>query len=124
MQHVLLIPLLLVSPLSATDDDIAFFDAKILPVLIQHCYEYPSATAKEIQGGLRVDSQSVIRTGDETGMAVVMEQRDNSLLMADVRHKSFKTPNKRRLTADTIRNFETWIHRGAGDMRDKPPTAR
>ena len=35
-----------------------FFESKIRPVLVQHCYECHSATAKHIKGGLLVDTRA------------------------------------------------------------------
>ena len=73
MRHLALTLLLLASPLSAADKDIEFFETKIRPVLVQHCYECHSAAAKDIQGGLRLDSRPGIRKGGETGAAVVAD---------------------------------------------------
>ena len=32
-----------------------FFERKIRPVLVEHCYECHSTTSKKLKGGLRVD---------------------------------------------------------------------
>ena len=124
MRHLALTLLLLASPLPAADKDIEFFETKIRPVLVQHCYECHSAAAKDIQGGLRLDSRPGIRKGGETGAAVVAGQPGKSLLMAALRHESIKMPPKGPLPAEVITDFETWIRRGAIDPRDNPPTAR
>ena len=36
-------------------DDVAFFENKIRPVLVKHCYECHSADAKELGGKLLLD---------------------------------------------------------------------
>jgi phosphoglycerate dehydrogenase-like enzyme len=38
---------------AATPDQIRFFETKIRPVLVEHCYECHAAGAKIVQGGLR-----------------------------------------------------------------------
>ncbi len=43
------------------DDSIEFFEKRIRPVLVQHCYECHSATAKKVQGGLLLDTRDGIR---------------------------------------------------------------
>ncbi|MDA9777006.1 MFS transporter [Rubripirellula sp.] len=50
---------------AATRDQIKFFETKILPVLVEHCYECHAAGAKIVQGGLRVDHrEGLLRGGD------------------------------------------------------------
>ena len=115
--------LLLASPLSEEDRDVEFFEAKIRPVLIQYCYECHSAAAKKIQGGLRLDSRPGVRKGGETGAAVVAGKPEQSLLLAALRHESLEMPPKEKLPPTVIKDFETWIRRGAADPRDTPPTA-
>ncbi|MCA9047903.1 MAG: hypothetical protein KDA89_04205, partial [Planctomycetaceae bacterium] len=42
-----------------------FFEAKIRPVLIQHCYECHSADSKTQKGGLRLDDRESVRRGGD-----------------------------------------------------------
>jgi len=50
---------------AATRDQIKFFETKIRPVLVEHCYECHAAGAKIVQGGLRVDHrEGLLRGGD------------------------------------------------------------
>ena len=124
MRYLPLILLFPVTPLAAADKDVEFFETKIRPVLLQHCYECHSAAAKEIQGGLRLDSRPGVRKGGETGAVVVAGKPGESLLMAALRHESIKMPPKGPLPAEVIKDFENWIRRGAADPRDRPPSAR
>ena len=114
----------LITPLAAADKDIEFFETKIRPVLVQHCYECHSAAAKDIQGGLRLDSRPGVRKGGDTGAAVVPGKPGESLLLAALRHESIKMPPRGPLPAAVLADFESWIRRGAIDPRDKPPTSR
>src|SRR5262245_55013081 len=46
-----------------------FFEKKIRPVLVEHCYKCHSVEAKSPRGGLRLDSRDAIRKGGDTGPA-------------------------------------------------------
>jgi len=52
-----------------------FFEKKIRPVLVEHCYRCHSADAKEIGGGLRLDDPVMMRSGGESGPAVAEDSR-------------------------------------------------
>ena len=57
----------------AADDnaDFEFFEKRIRPVLIEHCYECHSGNAKKLRAGLRLDSREVLRKGGESGPAIM-----------------------------------------------------
>ncbi|MCA9137345.1 MAG: PSD1 domain-containing protein [Planctomycetales bacterium] len=115
---------LFVSPVwdcvSAADDteQVAFFESKIRPVLIEHCYECHSATSKEPEGGLLLDTREGIRRGGETGHAVVPGELADSLIMNALRHDSIEMPPDEKLPDHVIADFEKWIQMGAIDPRD------
>ena len=76
---------------AATADDSAanveFFEMKIRPVLIEHCYECHSAESQELQGELRLDLKSGWQLGGESGEpAIVPGSPDESPLIRAVRH--------------------------------------
>src|SRR5690606_28720404 len=50
---------------------LAFFETKIRPVLIEHCYDCHSDESGAAEGELRVDTREAIRAGGERGPAVV-----------------------------------------------------
>ena len=56
---------------AAADDDFSFFEAKIRPVLLDHCYKCHSARAGKQEGGLLLDTRDGIRKGGANGHAVV-----------------------------------------------------
>lgn len=105
------------------DEGVEFFEKKIRPVLVQHCYECHSASAAEIKGGLRLDSRDAIQTGGDSGPAVVPSNADESLLLEAMRHESFEMPPDKKLPDAVIADFQRWIETGAPDPRDRPPTA-
>ena len=115
--------LFVATPAAFADEDFEFFEKRIRPVLIRHCYECHSAASSELKGGLRLDSREFIRKGGESGPAVVPGNTSVSLLLDAVRHESFEMPPDRKLPERVIEDFETWIEAGAVDPRDMPPTA-
>lgn len=100
------------------------FENKIRPVLIEHCYECHSAATTEFKGGLRVDSRDAIRTGGESGAAVVPHKVNESLLLDALKHESFEMPPGKKLPEHVIADFAKWIELGAPDSRNKPPTLK
>ena len=94
-----------------------FFEKKIRPVLVKHCYECHAAGAKKLRGGLRVDSREGLLAGGESGPAVVPRDVKESLLISALRHDEFEMPPKGKLFASVIADFEQWIRDGAVDPR-------
>ena len=77
---------LVASPLRAQDAGVEFFEAKIRPILVEHCYECHSASAKKIRGGLLLDSRPGWKKGGDSGPAVVPGHPEKSLLIKAIRH--------------------------------------
>ena len=61
-----------------TTEDLAFFEKKIRPVLVQNCYKCHSASSEEVQGELLLDTREGIRKGGLSGHAVVPKNLDES----------------------------------------------
>jgi len=101
----------------------AFFEKRIRPVLIKHCYECHSAASPEPKGGLRLDSRDFARKGGESGPAIVPGNAEQSLLLEAIQHESFEMPPDTKLPDQVIADFEKWIENGAPDPRDQPPSA-
>lgn len=119
--------ILLATALSAPADD--FFEAKIRPVLAKHCYECHSAEAGKSKGGLLLDTREGIRTGGDTGPAVVPGDLEKSLLIQAVRWHDPETampPEKKggKLPNSVIADFEAWVKSGAEDPRDGKALAK
>jgi cytochrome c553 len=98
---------------------IEFFEKKIRPVLVEHCYECHSADAKEVKGGLLLDSRDATRNGGESGAAVVPGKPGESLLLEALRFESFEMPPSQRLPDNVVADFEQWIKLGAPDPRNE-----
>jgi hypothetical protein len=108
----------------AADDGIDFFEKKIRPILVEHCYQCHAKDAKKQRGGLLLDSRAGIRKGGDTGPAVVPGKPAESLLLKAVRHvdPELKMPPKGKLPDAVIADLEKWIALGAPDPRDQKPS--
>ena len=101
------------------DVDLAHFEKKIRPVLVAHCYSCHSAEAKEIKGGLRLDTRAGTRQGGDSGPAVVPGDVSASLLIDAIRHQDgLEMPPDKKLSEDQIADFVKWIEAGAVDPRE------
>jgi cytochrome c553 len=100
-----------------TPAGIEHFEKKIRPVLTQHCYKCHSAAASSIKGGLRLDTREGLRTGGESGAAVVPGDSESSLLMEALRFEGLEMPPTGKLSDQQIADFADWIAMGAPDPR-------
>ncbi len=104
------------------DDGIEFFEKKIRPVLVEHCYKCHSAESNELQGELRLDLKAGWELGGESGApSIVPGNADESPLIRALRHDadaSAMPPDQPRLPDTIIDNFITWVQMGAPDPRD------
>jgi hypothetical protein len=106
--------------------DTVFFEAKIRPVLVKHCYECHSAESGKSKGGLMLDTKHGIREGGETGPAVVPGDAAKSLLLTAIKHSDpdlEMPPKEPQLPKAVIADFETWIKAGADDPRESAEKA-
>lgn len=111
------------SSVSAREPDaegIRFFEQKIRPVLVEHCYECHSANSKTLRGNLRLDTKSGMLSGGDSGPSVVPGDPEESLLLATIRYTgdNYDMPPKGKLPDSLIADFEKWIQMGAPDPRD------
>ena len=104
-------------PARPSDDQLAFFETKIRPVLVTHCYECHAAESKTIQGGLRVDHAEGLRKGGDSGAAIVPGDVEASLLLAALKYDGVEMPPKGKLPDAVLKDFETWVLMGAPDPR-------
>ncbi len=118
VSRIFLTAAILAVPVSAADDaKLAFFEKNIRPVLVEHCYSCHAADAKNIRGGLLLDSQQGWQTGGDSGPTIVPGKPQESLLLQALRHESFEMPPDQKLPDDVIADFERWIADGAVDPR-------
>jgi len=103
---------------SASEPDRAssdFFETKVRPVLVEHCYACHSSQARKLKGGLLLDTIEGMRKGGQSGPAVVPGKPEESLLVQAVHYDGELTrmPPKEKLPAPAIAALEHWIKEGA-----------
>jgi len=107
---------------AASADEISFFEQKIRPVLIEHCYSCHSAEAKKLKGNLFLDSKAGWQKGGDSGKpSIVPGKPDESLLIRVIRHVEpdlEMPPKKPMLPEAVIADLVTWVKMGAPDPRD------
>jgi len=103
----------------AAEPEIEFFEKRIRPILVQHCYECHSTEAKRPRAGLYLDSRDGVRKGSETGPVLVPGKPSESKLLAAIRYTKpgLKMPPTGKLPNEVIADFEKWIAQGAVDPR-------
>lgn len=104
-------------PREFTEQQLHFFETKIRPVLVTHCYECHASDSKIVQGGLRLDSRSGLLRGGDTGPAIVPGKSETSLLIKALRYDGIEMPPKGKLADSVIQDFEVWITMGTPDPR-------
>ena len=93
-------------------EDVEFFEAKIRPVLVKHCYACHSTESTKLQGGLLLDNRSAVLAGGESGPVVVVGKPEASELIAALRYEGYEMPPDGRLPETVVKDFEEWILRG------------
>lgn len=103
-------------------EGVEFFEAKIRPVLVEHCYECHSVDVDDDpEGGLLLDTREGIRKGGDSGPAVVPGDPAAGRLLQALRYENdLEMPPDEKLPPEVVANFEAWIRRGAPDPRDGP----
>jgi cytochrome c553 len=106
-----------------TKDQTAFFESKIRPVLVKSCYGCHAVGAKEVEGGLLLDTRQALLHGGEDGPVIVPGNPDRSRLIEAIRYgnKDLQMPpddGGGKLPDSVIHDFEAWVKMGAPDPRD------
>ena len=108
-----------------------FFEQRIRPVLVEHCHECHSASAKKLQGGLRMDSRAGLIAGGDSGPAIVPGKPEASLLIRAVNHadtESAMPPKRPQLSRQARQDLERWVAAAApwpaGEASESPAKER
>lgn len=110
---------------ASASDRAEFFESRIRPVLIDHCYDCHNS-ADGAQGGLAVDHRAAFVQGGDGGSVIVPGDASASRLIAILRHEieGLEMPQAGgKLGQEIIDDFVRWIDDGALDPRDEPPSA-
>src|SRR6516162_9396261 len=100
---------------------IEFFENKIRPVLVEHCFRCHSSTAKKLKGGLLLDSREGILKGGESGPVIVAGKPEKSRLIQAIRYTDvdLSMPPNAKLPGPVIADFAKWVKMGAPWPDDK-----
>jgi hypothetical protein len=113
---------LLLSPRLAFAEDaqgIEFFEKKIRPVLVEHCYSCHSEQNKKSKGGLTLDTKAGLVNGGDTGPVLNRDKPRDGLLIKALRYDGdVQMPPKEKLPDAVIQDFVKWVEMGAPDPRD------
>lgn len=119
--HVLVIATFLaacvVVPTSPADDSATtgdFFEEKIRPLFVTHCYECHHGA--EAESGFRIDSRRGLLIGGEQGPAIIPGDANASRLIQAVRHSEevgVQMPPSGKLAEHEIADLVAWVSGGA-----------
>ena len=107
--------LLLLGFAASADADADFFEKRVRPVLVEHCYKCHSDQGKNPKGGLRVDGRARLLAGGDGGPAIVPGDPDKSPLIRAVRYTDpdLLMPPKGKLPRAAVADLEAWVKAGA-----------
>ncbi|MBA3272297.1 MAG: DUF1549 domain-containing protein, partial [Chthoniobacterales bacterium] len=112
--------LLAIAPSRAAGADTEFFETRVRPVLVQHCYKCHSEGSGKSKGGLLLDTRDGMRKGGSRGAAVVPGDPDKSLFIETVRHANpdLQMPREGDKLSDAqVADLVKWVQQGAADPR-------
>lgn len=96
-----------------------FFEKKIRPVLIEHCYRCHSEESGKSKGSLHLDSKQGWEIGGDSGPAIVPGDPGESLLVDAISRSGLisEMPPTSHLPDAVVEDFRQWIINGAVDPR-------
>ena len=123
---ILLAAFVVLTPSAQSQDGVDFFERKIRPVLVEHCYSCHSAELKKNKGGLQLDTREGLLAGGDIGAAIVPGHPDKSLLIKAIRYtdSQIRMPKKYKLPDEVVADFEKWVKMGATDPRSGKTVAK
>lgn len=101
---------------------LAFFENKVRPVLVAHCYKCHGGDEKKPKGGLRLDSRAGALKGGDNGPALLPGEPGRSRLIEAVLYQNveLQMPPKGKLPDAAIADLTTWVKGGAAWPEEKP----
>jgi hypothetical protein len=90
-----------------------FFGGEVRPILEGRCLKCHGG-GKKIRGGLRLTSRESLLAGGQSGPAIDLEQRDESLLLAMVRwaDEDHQMPPTGKLAEEEVATLARWVEAG------------
>lgn len=100
---------------NSRDEQMAFFESRIRPVLAERCWKCHGKGGKA-KGDLRLDSRASLLQGGKRGPAISPRNPEESLLLQAIRHDpaiKLKMPPDGRLDDHQLADLTKWIVMGA-----------
>ncbi len=95
-------------------EDLEFFESKVRPLLVDHCYECHGPATDEPAGGLSMASRPALLKGGDTGPAIDKEHPDKSLLLDAINYGDiYEMPPDSKLPAAEIATLTKWVRMGS-----------
>jgi Protein of unknown function (DUF1549)/Protein of unknown function (DUF1553)/Planctomycete cytochrome C len=99
-------------------EKLEFFESKVRPLLVAHCYECHSGDAEakgSLMAGLRVDSLAGMKKGGDSGPALTPGDPAKSLIVEAVNYRNddMAMPPKKKLDDAQIQILTEWVQMGA-----------
>ncbi|MBV09950.1 MAG: hypothetical protein CMN21_12120 [Rubinisphaera sp.] len=95
-----------------------YFETEIRPILREYCFDCHGAT-DELEGGLDLRLVRFMKSGGDSGMAIVPGDPAASLLLDRV-HEGDMPPGESRVSPEKIAILEEWIRQGTPTLRAEP----
>ncbi len=97
-----------------TEQELAFFENKVRPLLSDHCFECHGPESDPLEGNLSLASRKDMLTGGDTGAAIVPGKPAESLMIQSVHYDDvYLMPPDSKLPDEQIEILEKWIQMGA-----------
>jgi hypothetical protein len=100
-----------------TKEGAEYFEKKIRPILVHHCYECHSGDPKKAKANFVLDTREGLRKGGQSGTVISPGNPDESLLIEAVQYMGLEMPPKEKLPDELIEEFVKWVEMGAPDPR-------
>ena len=96
---------------AVSDAQAEFFEARIRPILEEHCFRCHGPRKQE--SGLRLDSRERLLRGNDAGPVVTPSRPDESPLVEAIGYRGpIKMPPKSKLSPQAIADLTTWVRMG------------
>lgn len=102
-----------------SEADLRFFENRIRPILVEHCYECHSEEAGKSKGGLWLDRRAGWIEGGDSGPTAKPHDVEGSLLIKTVHYTDpdLEMPPDGKLSSSQISDLEAWVAKGLPDPR-------
>ncbi len=97
-----------------SDQQLEFFENKVRPLLVEHCYQCHGPEATPLEGGLSLQSRKAMLIGGDTGPAITPGHPEKSLLVDAINYgEVYEMPPDTKLADKDIGTLTEWVKQGA-----------